>query len=284
MLSVNNHAVTVIERVPLVPGLDLPIDVTLRVEHGYQGVAPAGARTPPNASTVKKIFLEAAEAALMAVPLLLTATHGYSVRGGRCVHRYCVFLAVLVVAWLIPSVAFAQQESPGQSAPVGGRSIAAVNQQANAQAQDAVEDFVERFRVGVEAGVGFDPELIVFGAHGAFAPIFHPRVEFRPGLDFGIGEVTTTFGINLDVLYRVRGSSGRWRPYFGAGPNFALSHQGFDAVDEEDDTNRFDFSDTDFETGFNFIAGARSERGVFVEMKATAYGVTNVRFIVGFDF
>ena len=197
--------------------------------------------------------------------------------------RNFVFSIVLVAAWLIPSFAFAQQKLPDHSRPVGRTSITAANRQANAQAQDAVEDFVERFRIGVEGGVGFDPELIVFGAHGAFAPIFHPRVEFRPGIDFGIGEVTTTFGINLDVLYRVR-STDRWRPYFGAGPNFALSHQGFDAVDEEDDTNRFDFSDTDFETGFNFIAGARSERGVFVEMKATAYGVTNVRFIVGFDF
>ena len=58
VLTVNNQAVTVNERVPLVPGLDLPIDVTLRVEHGYQGVAPAGVRTPPNVSNVRKIFLK----------------------------------------------------------------------------------------------------------------------------------------------------------------------------------------------------------------------------------
>ena len=128
-----------------------------------------------------------------------------------------------------------------------------------AQAQDDVEDFVRRFGIGVQAGVGLDPELIVFGAHGTFAPIFHPRVEFRPGIDFGVGEVTTTFGINLDVLYRFPVSSGRWRPYIGAGPNFALSHQSFEVDDADiDGSNRFDFSDTDFESGFNFIAGARS--------------------------
>ena len=56
VLTVNNQAVTLNERVPLVPGLDLPVDVTLRVEHGYQGVAPAGARTPPNVSNATKIF------------------------------------------------------------------------------------------------------------------------------------------------------------------------------------------------------------------------------------
>ena len=57
VFTVNNQAVTMNERVPLVPGLDLPVEVMLRVEHGYQGVAPAGARTPPNVSNVTKIFL-----------------------------------------------------------------------------------------------------------------------------------------------------------------------------------------------------------------------------------
>ena len=57
VFTVNKQAVTLNERVPLVPGLDLPIEVMLRVEHGYQGVAPAaGVRTPPNVSNVTKIF------------------------------------------------------------------------------------------------------------------------------------------------------------------------------------------------------------------------------------
>lgn len=58
IFTVNNQAVTMNERVPLVPGLDLPVDVMLRVEHGYQGVAPTGVRTPPNVSNVTKIFLK----------------------------------------------------------------------------------------------------------------------------------------------------------------------------------------------------------------------------------
>ena len=56
LLTVNNQAVTLRERVPLVPGLELPIEVMLRVEHGYQGVPPAGDRVSPNVSTAKKIF------------------------------------------------------------------------------------------------------------------------------------------------------------------------------------------------------------------------------------
>jgi hypothetical protein len=71
-------------------------------------------------------------------------------------------------------------------------------------------------------------------------------------------------------------------PYVGAGPNFGLSHRGFET--DDDDTGRFDFGDTDFNGGLNFIAGARSQRGVFFELKATAYGVSNIRLMAGFNF
>jgi hypothetical protein len=154
------------------------------------------------------------------------------------------------------------------------------------QAEDAVERAVRRFRIGAEGGVGLDPELIMFGAHGAFGPLFRRNIEFRPGVEVGIGEVTTTLGVNLDVLYTLPGGTRGtgWTPYIGAGPNFALSHRGFEADETEDGRNRFDFSDTDFEGGLNFIAGARRRNGMFLEMKATAYGVSNVRLLVGFNF
>jgi hypothetical protein len=164
------------------------------------------------------------------------------------------------------------------------------------QAEEAIERAVDRFRIGVEGGVGLDPELIVFGGHGTFGPIFNTAVEFRPGLEAGIGEVTTFLGINLDVLYQFPGSNAqtRWRPYIGAGPTFGLSHRGFETDDTDhvdtpgvvvdEDRNRFDFSDTDFNGGMNFIAGARSQRGLFFEMRATAWGVSNVRLLAGYDF
>jgi hypothetical protein len=165
------------------------------------------------------------------------------------------------------------------------------------QAEDTIESTARRFGGGVEGGVGLDPESILFGAHGAFGPMFKRGVEFRPGFEIGIGEVTTLFGINLDVLYTLPGTSraAAWRPYIGAGPNFALSHRGFEVAGSDldkvdgvaatvDNHNRFDFSDTDFEGGFNFIAGARRRNGMFLEMKATAYGVSNVRLMLGFNF
>jgi hypothetical protein len=190
----------------------------------------------------------------------------------------------------IPDTAIARQQFSIE--PVATRvAVATAEQQGNLpvearQAEDAVERAVRRFRIGAEGGVGLDPELIMFGAHGAFGPLFGRSIEFRPGVEIGIGEVTTTFGVNLDVLYMLPGGTrgAGWTPYIGAGPNFALSHRGFEADETEDGRNRFDFSDTDFEGGLNFIAGARRRNGLFLEMKATAYGVSNVRLLVGFNF
>ena len=199
-------------------------------------------------------------------------------------------LAFSMAVLLLPVAASAQQATGRVSDLTTLSSARADAQQPNVPAQaqqteDAVERVVRRFRIGVEGGVGLDPELIMFGAHGAFAPVFSRNVEFRPGIEFGVGELTTLFGINLDVLYTLPGATRRtrWVPYFGAGPNFSLSHRGFE-VDLDDSGNRFDFGDTDFDGGFNFIVGVRSQRGVFFEMKATAYGVSNVRLLGGFNF
>ena len=205
-------------------------------------------------------------------------------------------LAISTVLLLVPFAASAQQENNNTALSLARL---ASFQQTNVpsevrQAEDTVERAARRFRFGVEAGVGLDPELLMFGAHGAFGPIFNRNVEVRPGVEFGLGEVTTLFGVNLDVLYVLPGAvrGNRWMPYVGDGPNFALSHRAFDSEDEidgddldDDDTgNRFDFSDTDFVSGFNFFAGARTENGMFLEFKSTAYGVSNIRFLVGYNF
>jgi len=199
---------------------------------------------------------------------------------------YTAFALSAVTLLLLPGISSAQQT------PIGTPVFAAAQtsaQQSNVppevkQAENAVESAVRRFHIGVFGGVALDPELIEFGAHAAFGPFFGKNIEFRPGFDLGVGEVTTQFGINLDVLYIMPGSttSTRWAPYLGFGGNFGLSHEGFEEEDEEG--NRFDFSDTDFEGGMNFIVGMRSPRGVFFEMRATAYGVSAIRLLGGFNF
>jgi hypothetical protein len=200
-------------------------------------------------------------------------------------------LAVIAFVVFTPLAALAQQ--PVDSIAQADVRLAAQQSNVPAAVQDAesaIERAVRRFRIGVVGGVALDPELIVFGAHGSFGPFFTDRIDFRPGFDFGVGEITTSFGVNLDVLYRLPGATRttRWVPYLGAGPTFGLSHRGFDASGEDEiedpDRSRFDFGDTDFEGGFNFIAGARSQTGVFFELRATAYGVSTVRLIAGYDF
>jgi hypothetical protein len=161
---------------------------------------------------------------------------------------------------------------------------------AYAQAAETAQREARRFGVGVQGGVGIDPELIDFGVHGTFGGVIKPNLSFRPALEVGAGEVTTFLGINLDFLYAFPGNSTEegWVPYVGAGPTFGLSHRGFgiddDDIDDVDEPSRFDFSDTDFNGGMNFIVGMRKESGAFFEMRATAWGVSNIRLIAGFNF
>lgn len=165
------------------------------------------------------------------------------------------------------------------------------------QAEADVERAVTRFGIGLQGGVGLDPEILDVGVHAAVGPLFTPNVTLRPGIEVGLGEVTTLFGISLDVLYTMPGftSDTRWLPYLGAGPNFGLSHRGFETDDidnvdtgttstADNDFSRFDFSDTDFNGGMNFIVGMRQPSGMFFEMKATAWGVSNIRLLAGFNF
>ena len=59
VFTVKNQPITVREVLPLRPsGNELPIAVTLRVEHGYQGPAPVTAEAPPNVAKTTKIFVK----------------------------------------------------------------------------------------------------------------------------------------------------------------------------------------------------------------------------------
>ena len=57
VFTINNQPITVHELLPSHPyGAELAVAVMLRVEHGYQGVAPASGRTTPNVSKTSKFF------------------------------------------------------------------------------------------------------------------------------------------------------------------------------------------------------------------------------------
>lgn len=213
--------------------------------------------------------------------------------------RFSTFVLVAFVVALCPCVAMAQDATLQARADVSTSSVVADNDQAPAQGvQNAVTDAVKKWNIGVQGGIALDPELIVVGAFGSFGPVFSPAVRFRPGLYLAFGEVTTELGFDLDFLYTIPGSGNAWRTYVGGGPNFALSHRGFTAETTTDTTptptptdgntttettSRFDFGDTSFDAGFNFIVGASRGKGFF-EMRATAYGVSNVKLLAGFRF
>jgi hypothetical protein len=57
VFTVRDQPITVHEMLPSRPdGATLVVDVMLRVEHGYQGTAPAGGRTPPNVAKAKRFY------------------------------------------------------------------------------------------------------------------------------------------------------------------------------------------------------------------------------------
>ena len=202
---------------------------------------------------------------------------------------------------LLSSNAFAQTASiPGGLS----RSTAAVGQQQGpAQGvQDSVKGTVKRFNIGVQGGVAVNPEMLVAGAYADFGPVFSDKVTIRPDVYVAGGEITTEFGFDVDGLYALKWSLGdNWRTYAGGGASFALSHESFAIpVDSSGTTtttttsatgstttttqDRFDFSDTDFEVGLNLLFGARNSKGAFFEVRATAFGVANVKFLAGFRF
>jgi hypothetical protein len=152
-----------------------------------------------------------------------------------------------------------------------------------------IERQARRFRVGLDAGVALDPELISINAFTTFTPFLQRGIMIRPNVELAFGEVTTLIGLHVEGLYMLPGlrRSIRWAPYVGAG----FSHRG---VDEDEfisdlnappvDSDRFDFSQWDWNNGFNFIVGARNPNGTFFEMKGTAWGVASIRMLGGFEF
>ncbi|MEO5823518.1 MAG: hypothetical protein ABIT71_23690 [Vicinamibacteraceae bacterium] len=150
--------------------------------------------------------------------------------------------------------------------------------------ETTVERQLRRYNAGGVAGVSVQPELIVVGGHVTFERIFRRSISVRPGLQLGFGEISTLLNVDVDVLYAIPGATRRtrWAPYVGAGPTIGFRHRSFE--DENDDGTRFDFGDFDADNGFNFIVGMRNPKGAFLEMKATASGVTDVRLLAGVTF
>lgn len=149
-----------------------------------------------------------------------------------------------------------------------------------------IERQVRKYQLGVRAGVALDPELLMVGVHGQVGPFFNSDIFLRPSVEFGFGEVTALFGLNLEAIYRLPISSrqGRWTSYVGAGPGFNFIHQNFDRTTGEG--KRIDFGDFHSDTGLNILGGIRYRSGMFTELKTSVYttAAPTLRIIVGYNF
>jgi hypothetical protein len=147
-----------------------------------------------------------------------------------------------------------------------------------------IERQMRRYGAGVRAGIGLDPEIITAGLQARVGPFFDDNVSFRPSVEFGFGEVTKLFALNLEGIYRlpvsVRG--GRWSAYVGLGPSFNFISRNFEEAERGD--RSIDFNDFDFEAGLNILGGVEFRNGMFVELKSTAYSRPSVRLFIGYNF
>ncbi len=139
-----------------------------------------------------------------------------------------------------------------------------------------------RWRLGVEAGQAFNPELFMFGVQSQMGPIFHPRVLFRPNAEFDFGEVTDLIALNLEAIYRFSPAErrGNWTPFLGAGPALIFIHQSYQQ------SRQISFGNFDYETGFNVLVGMQHRRGMFAELKTSLYSgpAPKLRLIFGYNF
>lgn len=123
-------------------------------------------------------------------------------------------------------------------------------------------------RTGAQGGISIDPDQFYFGGHVETTPLVN-RLRFRPSVDIGIGEDVVAVAGNFDFTYTFPGGR-QWNLYVGGGPavNFYNADNGGDNT----------------EGGFNFLIGAKQNRGLFFEMKVGVEGSPDVKFGVGYTF
>jgi hypothetical protein len=178
------------------------------------------------------------------------------------------------------------EQAPGGAAAGNSTRDAAAVPPSVRDVEKQIQQEARRWRLGFRAGVGLDPELVLFGVHSQIGPIFSRNVFFRPNADFEWGEITDMVALNLEAVYRVPTTTrrGTWSPYFGAGPSLNFIHQSFRT--EAGGGRNISFGNFDYQTGFNILAGAQNRHGTFVEVKTGLYSqpAPVLRLMVGRNF
>ena len=144
-----------------------------------------------------------------------------------------------------------------------------------------IERQSRHFGAGFRTGVGLDPEVFTLGVQARIGPFFDRNFSFRPNLDFGFGEVTKMFVLDLNGVYRLNPRQNRWAIFVGAGPALFFMHRNFE---EAAAGKSIDFGEFKFQSGLNFLTGVEFRSGFFVEGKTTVWAGPHLRLAVGYSF
>jgi hypothetical protein len=121
---------------------------------------------------------------------------------------------------------------------------------------------------GIRAGVTAGPNQFHFGPHYVSDP-FLGNLTFRPNLEIGVGDHTTTLAANVEFAYGFPISNSDVSVYVGAGPALnAYWHN----------------SDTNSGGGLNLLVGVEHKKGLFGEIKVGAFDSPDFKFTVGYTF
>lgn len=202
--------------------------------------------------------------------------------------RVCLpLMACALFAW----PAYSQQNSSSSASQGSGAANTASRKAAPLppkvkHVEKKIQREARRWRLGVQGGMGLDPELAMFGVHSQMGPVFSRNVFFRPNADFEWGEITDMVALNLEGIYRFPTTihRGLWAPYAGAGPALNFIHQSFQA--KAGQGRNISFGNFDYETGFNILLGFENRHGTFFEAKTSLYSqpAPEFRLIVGHTF
>ena len=121
--------------------------------------------------------------------------------------------------------------------------------------------------IGMKAGASVDPDQFYFGGQVETAPLID-QLRFRPNVEIGIGDDLTLVAFNIEFAFDFP-QTGDWRWFVGAGPALNL-------INIEDETES--------EGGFNILAGAAHQNGLFGEVKLGLGDSPDFKIGVGYSF
>jgi hypothetical protein len=191
-------------------------------------------------------------------------------------------LCLIAIAGVLGSICPLNGQQGSQRPPAGTTAEGVPDSVRDAESTIARQ--FEKYGAGVRAGIALDPELLSVGMHATLGPFFDEGIAFRPNAEFGFGELTTMFAINLEAVYMLPfgQDQNRRRFYIGGGPGFNFVDRGLEA--QQSDGTSVDFDEFEFDTSLNVLGGVEWESGTFVELKAAAYGGPAIRFLIGYTF